>query len=102
MTDERRAKVAALTHALMAELGGEEGEPETAAWRQLEEWHDRYRHEDGSDVCERLDFRIILEPIGKRCTCGPDGCDEEGMPGCAYCRALDAEMPCPADEGADQ
>jgi len=32
------------------------------------------------------------------CVCKPgEGCDEEGDPGCAYCRALDGEMPCPAD-----
>jgi hypothetical protein len=32
------------------------------------------------------------------CTCRPEGCDEEGDPGCAYCRSLDSEWPCPAEE----
>lgn len=32
------------------------------------------------------------------CTCVPgEGCDEEGDPGCAYCRSLDCEWPCPAE-----
>jgi hypothetical protein len=32
------------------------------------------------------------------CVCTPwGGCDEEGDPGCAYCRELDCELPCPAD-----
>ena len=32
------------------------------------------------------------------CTCVPgEGCDEEGDPGCAYCRSIDCEWPCPAE-----
>lgn len=32
------------------------------------------------------------------CTCRPgEGCDEEGDPGCAYCRGLDGEWPCPSE-----
>jgi hypothetical protein len=35
---------------------------------------------------------------GEWCICEPgEGCDEEGQPGCAFCCALDGEMPCPAD-----
>lgn len=32
-----------------------------------------------------------------QCVCSPDGCDEEGEPGCSYCRRIDGEWPCPAD-----
>jgi hypothetical protein len=35
------------------------------------------------------------------CTCTPDGCDEEGEPGCSLCQALDPYWPCPAEEGDD-
>lgn len=36
--------------------------------------------------------------LGPPCICTPwGGCDEEGDPGCGYCRALDGELPCPAD-----
>lgn len=34
----------------------------------------------------------------KDCTCTPENaCDEEGDPGCAYCRGIDPEWPCPAE-----
>lgn len=34
----------------------------------------------------------------KDCTCTHDeGCDEDGDPGCAYCREIDSEWPCPAE-----
>lgn len=33
------------------------------------------------------------------CTCKVgEGCDEEGEPGCAYCRSIDCEWPCPAED----
>jgi hypothetical protein len=33
------------------------------------------------------------------CSCKPgEGCDAEGDPGCAYCRIIDPEWPCPADD----
>ena len=48
-------------------------------------------------------YRHCLEnqPQTLQCVCTPEGgCDEEGTPGCAYCKALDSEEPCPAeDEG---
>lgn len=32
------------------------------------------------------------------CTCVQgEGCDQEGKPGCAYCRSVDCERPCPAE-----
>lgn len=35
--------------------------------------------------------RTLLEP----CTCTPDGCDEDGDPGCHHCQQLDPEHGCP-------
>jgi len=41
------------------------------------------------------------DPDVVMCICTPwGGCDEEGDPGCAYCQALDGELPCPADIAA--
>ena len=38
------------------------------------------------------------DPQPLDCTCVPgEGCDEEGDPGCAYCRSIDSEWPCPAE-----
>lgn len=35
----------------------------------------------------------------RECICTTDGCDEEANPdGCTYCKQLDAELPCPAEQ----
>lgn len=45
----------------------------------------------------RAALAVSVDPA--ECVCKPgEGCDEEGDPGCAYCRALDCERPCPAED----
>ncbi len=44
------------------------------------------------------DLDALERDAGVVCVCTPsDGCDEEGDPGCQFCRRLDPEEPCPAD-----
>ena len=63
ISDEVRAKIAALTHELMNLLGDIEIPEAQNAYGLLEEWHDSYRHFDGTDVCLRLDYAIDMTPF---------------------------------------
>jgi hypothetical protein len=65
LTDEERAKIAALTHALMNVVGDYDIEEMTSIYDYCEELHDAVRHADGTDVCDRLDYRVDLVPTTK-------------------------------------
>lgn len=63
--------------------------------------------EDGAPKGVRVRLDHLVNGVGNcyathdellpACTCTAEGCDGEGDPGCAYCRALDIEDPCPAE-----
>lgn len=54
--------------------------------------------DDGVAAPYPVEMIEALSLTEQDCTCVLEsGCDEEGDPGCAYCRGIDCEWPCPAE-----
>lgn len=58
LTDEIRAKLVALTMALMDIAGELPGPTAESMYIHAEEWHDHYRHMDGTDLDDRLAYDV--------------------------------------------
>lgn len=78
-TDEQRAKIAALTHALMDIIGESDDLYSRSACQALEEWHDHYRWLDGTDVCDRFTWgpkdglQVVTVTLAQRTQKDSDG-----------------------------